>query len=338
MKSKIKVLVVDDSDFVRSFLVNLLSGDDEIEVAGEAANGLEACDKVKSLRPDIITMDIEMPKMGGIEAIERIMSAHAVPILVVTSKSDANTAYKAISKGALEVVQKPDLDSIDSGEFIRKVKLLAGIRVITHIPAAPAPAVKSVDVSGIGYESKRIVAIASSTGGPKALSIVLSALPENLPCPVVVAQHIPDEFIHGMTDWLDKSSPMRVKAGTGGEVLQAGTVYVSPSEKHMKVDGHRRIVFEERKLTDIYFPSCNVLLSSVAEIYGSKAIGVILTGMGDDGVIGMKAIKAAGGSTVAQDEATSVVYGMPKIAVESHCVDMVLPVEQIARELLSMIA
>ncbi len=339
MKSRIKVLVVDDSDFVRSFLVDLLAEDDEIEVAGEARNGMEACEKVKSLKPDIVTMDIEMPEMNGMDAIERIMSNYAVPILVVTSKSDAATAYSAVSKGALEVVVKPDLSTVDSGEFIRKVKLLAGIKVITHISAATVESRESAKALSIlkpSDESNKIVAIASSTGGPKALSILLSALPEFFPCPIVVAQHIPDEFIQGMTEWLDTCASIRVKTGVEGEILQSGTVYVSPSEKHMKVNRLGRIAFEDRKWNDIFFPSCNVLLKSVAEAYGGNAIGVILTGMGDDGVIGIKAIKDAGGFTIAQNEDTSVIYGMPKAAVETHCIDAVLPIDQISVKLISL--
>jgi two-component system chemotaxis response regulator CheB len=334
----IRVLVVDDSAFVRDFVIDVLSSDKSIEVSGQATNGLEALQKVRELKPDIVTMDIDMPIMDGLEAIERIMMTHAVPILVLTSKSDAKTAYHAISKGALEVMPKPDLDSGHSNELINKVKFLSRATVISHIRGGSNASVKHKNETMPARENRgKMVAIASSTGGPRALGLLLSGLPENFSAPIVVAQHIADDFVSGMADWLDKHVKLKVKPGTLAESLAPGTVYISPSEHHMRIDSQKRVAFKTKEPRDIYSPSCNVLLTSAAEVYGKNAVGVILTGMGDDGLLGMKAIKAAGGTTIAQDEATSVVFGMPKVAIESRCIDRVLPIQKIASELISLV-
>ncbi|MCP4104483.1 MAG: chemotaxis-specific protein-glutamate methyltransferase CheB [Desulfobacteraceae bacterium] len=325
----VRVLVVDDSDSARAFIVDILSADSEIQVVGEAENGLEAIKKIPELKPDIVTMDIWMPVMDGLEAIGKIMSSHPVPILVVTSKTDTDTAYKAISKGALEVIPKPDINSGDSEELISKIKLLSKVKVISHIQ-------KRYFEKSINSPDK-IVAIASSTGGPKALSCLLSALPENFPWPIVIAQHIAGDFVAGMAEWLDKVVSLKVKPGEEGENIIGGTVYVSKSEKHMEIDKLNRIRFKDRNPKDIYFPSCNILLSSVANVYKNRSIGIILTGMGDDGVVGLKDIKTAGGITIAQDEKSSVIFGMAKVAIESECIDKVLPLDKIAGEIISLV-
>lgn len=334
----VKVLVVDDSAFARAFIIDLLSTDSGIQVIGEAADGLEAVKKIPVLKPDIVTMDIQMPVMDGLEAIEQIMSSHAVPILVVTEKSDADTAYKAISKGALEVIPKPDTDSGDSYELISKIRLLSKVKVISHIKGhSGKPAISDLNTSEHKKsDSDKIVAIASSTGGPKALSVLLSALPEKFPWPIVIAQHIANNFVSGMAEWLDKVVKLKVKLGEQGERIIGGTVYISPSEKHMKIDHTKKIRFKERDPKDIYFPSCNILLSSVANVYKSSSIGVILTGMGNDGIIGMEDIKRAKGITIAQDENSSVVFGMAKVAIENGCIDKVLPLNKIAGEIISL--
>src|SRR5208337_3970396 len=190
---EIRTLVVDDSPFARELIMDILSTDKEIKVVGEAANGVEATQKVRDLKPDIVTIDIEMPVMNGIDAIEEIMATNAVPILVVTSRGDAKTAYDAISRGALDLVVKPDVSMEGAREFIEKIKLLSGIKVITHIGRRAIRQVKSAEkLSFGGGEMDRVVAIAASTGGPEALSIILSSLPAGFPCPVVIAQHISD--------------------------------------------------------------------------------------------------------------------------------------------------
>src|SRR5208337_1166632 len=200
---EIRTLVVDDSPFARELIMDILSTDKEIRVVGEAANGLEATQKVRDLKPDIVTIDIEMPVMNGIDAIEEIMANNAVPILVVTTSGDAKTAYDAISHGALDLVMKPDVSREGAREFIDKIKLLSRIKVITHISKRAIREAKHVTkFSFAGGEMDRTVAIAASTGGPEALSLILSSLPAGLPCPVVIAQHISDGFVDGMAKWL----------------------------------------------------------------------------------------------------------------------------------------
>jgi two-component system chemotaxis response regulator CheB len=339
----IRVLVVDDSDFARDLICEILSADREIVIAGTAVNGREAVEKVRDLKPDIVTMDIEMPVMDGLEAIERIMAASAVPILVVTSLHDANTAYAAIDKGALDLVVKPDVNLEEAQEFIKKIKLLSKIQVITHLggkhAARKAHEAKTAPLPVFSRTaSDWLVAIASSTGGPEALSVILSVLPSSFPCPVVIAQHNTDGFIPGMVEWLRGISKMTIRMAKEGDALVPGTVYVSPSERHMQITPDKRVAFIERHPKDRYRPSCDILLSSVASVYKANSLGVILTGMGSDGAGGMQQIKNAGGTTIAQDEKSSIVFGMPKVAFDSGCIDKVLPLDKIAEELLSVVA
>jgi len=336
---QIRVLVVDDSSLVRELIIAILSTDKDITIVGEAQDGREAVQLAMDLKPDIITMDIEMPVMNGFEAIEHIMATHPVPILVVTTRGDAHTAYAAISMGALDLVQKPEVNLEGAREFIDKVKLLSKIKVITHIGSKHI--IKNIKKQPkLAFDNKmadRIVAIASSTGGPEALSILLSGLPENFPCPIVIAQHIPDGFVQGMVEWLKRISRLNVKTASYGEQINPGTVYVSPSERHMEITAHKRIAFVERHPQDIYHPSCDMLLSSVAKVYGQRSIGVILTGMGSDGAMGIKKIKEARGLTIAQDEKTSVVFGMNKVAIDSGCIDKILPIDEIGNEIINIV-
>lgn len=328
----IKVLIVDDSSLAREFIKAILATDEGITVAGEAENGREAIEKTKRLRPDIVIMDIEMPIMGGLEAIGIIMAENPVPILVVTSKGESDTAYRAISKGALEVLPKSDVDPDAPWKFIENVKILAKVRVVTHVGGRERKD-KEDERSDDKVPFKKIIAIASSTGGPNALNTILPTLPEDYCCPIVIAQHIADGFVYGMVEWLAKISKLQVKVAKGGDTLLAGHVYVSPPERHMVVNYGNRISFIERVSQDIYHPSCDRLLTSVASVYGARAIGVILTGMGQDGVQGMAKIKELGGKTIAQDEDSSIVFGMPRKAIEAGCIDTVLSLAQIGPEL-----
>ncbi len=342
-----RVLVVDDSASARFLIRQILERDPEILVSGEACNGREAVEMIPQLRPDIVLMDIEMPVMDGITAIEHIMSTNAVPIFVITSRADTDTAYKAVSKGALDILLKPDLQLIHSDEFNRRIKLMSRVRVISHIktchstsppPESPAgapsgAAAREQEKADAGY---RILAVASSTGGPNALSAILPHLPANFPLPIVVAQHIVDDFLSGMVRWLNGISPLEVKQGRAGEFLRPGTVYFSSSSSHMQVTPSQRIAYADHGPDDIYFPSCDALLSSVARAYGKQAIGLILTGMGSDGVRGMEEIRREGGFTLAQDEESSVIYGMNRAAIEQKVVQSILPVDYIAGRLISL--
>ncbi len=329
---RIKALIVDDSPVIRMMLNEILSSSGEIEIIGEVGDGRRALDKVKSGRPDIVLMDIEMPVMDGLTAIEHIMSENPVPILVITGREDAQTAYNAISRGALEVITKPEVDT-DAENFVRQVKILAGVKVIRHMKIR-ATAIKesffSPKEERSPSNSDRIIAVASSTGGPKALSLLLSGLPAALPCPIVIAQHITDGFLPGMVKWLTGLTALKVKTAVRGEQLIPGVVYFSPTNYHMEINTDKRVSLVKIESADIYRPSCDKLLLSVAKVYKSAALGIILTGMGYDGAKGIKKIKSSGGVTIAQDEETSVVFGMNAEAIKLKCIDQVLPVQSIA--------
>lgn len=332
----VKVLVVDDSALAREFIQALLAIDPEIVVVGEASNGQEALSKTRALRPDLIIMDIEMPVMGGLEAIERIMAEIPTPILVVTARGGAETAFMAISKGALEVLAKSDLAPDQARQFAEQVKLLSRARVITHLQGRSRPLPEVAGVEPLPFAN--IIAIAASTGGPSALNVILPHFPRDFRCPIVIAQHIAEGFVAGLVEWLAKSARITVKVAADGDRLRPGWAYISPPDHHLAVNFDHRLVLLARRSQDIYYPSCDTLLEAVAEVYGPRAIGVILTGMGTDGVRGLLKIKERGGRTIAQDQATSIVYGMPARAVEAGCVDQVWPVQQIGQRLLAMVS
>lgn len=359
MQQRIRVLIADDSSLARAMLREILQTQPDIEVVGEACNGQQAVDMAQTLSPQLITMDLEMPVMDGLQAITTIMHRRAVPILVVSSVSDAQRALEAVALGALEVVPKPDTTEAAAAHLIARVRLLAGVAVITRLrtrldaalpvaapaavavpiplptlPTLPALMPASVPVwapAPLGAEAfTRVFAIAASTGGPQALARILSSLPADFSCPIVVAQHISDGFAQGMVDWLASICPLSVHLAQEAVALVAGRVYIAPSEYHLAVGSTGQLQLRARCAGDCYHPSCDVLLTSVAQVYGPRAVGIILSGMGHDGAAGMAAILAAGGSTWAQDEASSVIFGMNRIAIERGAVQQVLDVAVLA--------
>lgn len=334
---KIRVVIVDDSSLSRGLLRDILEEDAGFVVVGEARDGRQAVELAQSLRPDLITMDLEMPRMHGLDAIEAIMTHKAVPILVVSAVADARNAYAAVSRGAVDVVGKPSIDPQEARTFVAKARLVARVPVITRVrgappapappPRAPLPRAPAVDAS------QRLFAIAASTGGPPALARLLGLLPAGFPCPVLIVQHISDGFAQGMAEWLASVSNLPVRMAREGDLPAPGTVYVSPSEQNLTVAATRRLHLSERQPKEIYHPNCDRLLESVAAVYRRQAVGIILTGMGRDGAAGLAAIVAAGGYTIAQDEATSVVFGMNGLAVARGAASVVLPLDRIAAEM-----
>ncbi|HKM38045.1 MAG TPA: chemotaxis-specific protein-glutamate methyltransferase CheB [Thiopseudomonas sp.] len=339
----IRVLIVDDSPVARDILRDLLTGQDGIEVIAEAANGQEAVEMVEKLRPDLVTMDLNMPVMSGMEAIVQIMYNKAVPILVVSNESDAELAYQAISSGALEVIAKPRYTSEEADNFADKVRLLAGVSVITRMrqrylaePQQVAP-IAYKPLSVMPSDVQQVFVIASSTGGPQALASLLPQLPADFPAPILIAQHISDGFIDGMAQWLSGLCQLPVKVAENGEVLRSSCVYLSPPEKDLTVTAGRCLALTQRNAKDIYRPSCDALLTSVADVFGSQAVGIIMTGMGRDGAKGMRAIYNKGGITLAQDEASSVIYGMNAEAVNLGVIQREIPLASIANEMLQIV-
>lgn len=343
---KIRVLIADDSALSRALLREYLEQDDGIEVIAEARNGEEAVALALDLAPQVITMDVHMPKMDGLAAIDAIMTRRAVPILVVSGVADAKVAYDALLRGALDVISKPTIDAGDAIELVTKVRLLAGVSVFTR-RALRADTSEKISMPPSRFDSvatialpswSRVYAIACSTGGPQALATLLAALPASFPAPIVVAQHMAAGFSQGMVDWLDKLTPLRVCLAQSGDVLQAGVVYVSPSEQHLSITSAGRLLLTPPSTRDIYHPSCDCLLSSVASQFAQRSVGIILTGMGKDGVQGMRDIYQKQGVTWAQDESSSVIFGMNRLAIEAGVIREVLPLTAMPERMMALLA
>lgn len=342
---KVRVLIADDSALSRALLRNYLEQDEAIEVIAEACNGEEAVSLAQDLSPHIITMDVHMPKMDGLAAIEAIMTRRAVPILVVSSVDDAQMAYDALLRGALDVMHKPSVDSAEATQLVAKVKLLAGVSVFTRRSLGSLTAIKSrcEPLSRVHIEAAkalgfaRVFAIACSTGGPQALASLLAALPAHFAAPIVVAQHMVSGFSQGMVDWLNRLTPLNVCLAKADDLLQAGCVYLAPSEYHLRVDASARLALQTPQSSDIYHPSCDQLLSSVAQSFGQRSVGLILTGMGKDGVQGIRDIYRQQGVTWAQDEASSVVFGMNRMAIEAGIICDVLSLESMPHRMMTLL-
>ena len=345
VKSLIRVLVVDDSPLMCKILTNMMNCDPQILVVAVAINGKEAVDLVPSLKPDIITMDMDMPVMDGFEATKQIMAYHPTPVLIVAStvfKTGMERVFKAISHGALDVIDKSELELVGnrkSGEaLIAKIKFLTGVRVMDR------PLVKSrnerpiTDLKALGKDgSDKIVTIVASTGGPQALLEILKRLPGDFPCGIAIVQHITSGFLPGLVDWLTKECKIRVKIGEDSEEIQPGVAYIAPDNVQMRVEDGGKIILSDEPAYKGHRPSGDLLLESVAKTYGKGSVAALLTGMGRDGVMGMKAIKQFHGKTIAQDEKSCVVFGMPKVAIEMNVIDKVLSLGKIAEEIVSMV-
>lgn len=336
----IRVLLVDDSSVARGLLRAILEAEEDIRVVGEAADGQQGLELASRLRPDLICMDLDMPVMDGLQCIDAIMHQKAIPILVVSARADARKAYQALDLGALDVMAKPGLDE-RAAELVSKVRLLAGVSMITrirrHTPDTRTADAASPTDTGRQRNFRNIVAIACSTGGPQALAWLLPRLPVEFPAPVLISQHISDGFVEGMVTWLGTLSSLPVKVAEDGECLRARQVYVSPSESHMTVTEQDRIRLVPRKEDDLYHPCCNLLLESVAHAYRSDGIGLIMTGMGRDGALGMQAIHECGGITLAQDEASSVIFGMNQEAIRLGAIQHIVTLKDIPQQLIRLV-
>jgi len=345
----INVLIVDDSAFMRNTLSSMISEDPDIKVVGIARNGIEAIEKVAQLKPDIVTMDIEMPKMNGIEALRQIMSKNPVPVLMVSSltSDDAAITLEALEIGAVDFIPKNLSDlSINilkiRDSLIEKIKKI-GKKGLPLYKKRARP--KHLEMPrGNDYTSHRkinIVAIGSSTGGPRALQNILTSLPKDFPVPILIAQHMPPVFTKPFAERLNQMSALEIKEAEHGEPINKGIVYIAPGKGHMSVVRKRitetTISISENKKEYIYKPSVDELMISVVESFSGHVLGVILTGLGNDGLKGMKEIKNSGGRTIAESEATCVVYGMPKAVVDSGIADKVVPVEEIAGEIINAV-
>jgi two-component system chemotaxis response regulator CheB len=335
MSDKIRVLIVDDSALMREALKAILSTDPAIEVVGIARDGKEGVEKAMVLKPNVITMDLKMPIMTGLEATESIMRELPTPIIVVSSIDPAVTA-KALSMGAMDLVAvTDDIDAI-AADLISKVKIASRVKPLRRMKlnACAVKAPKSVSEGG----PSKVVAIGVSTGGPQALQEVLAKMPPLFPAGVLVVQHMSSGFIEGLAQWLNTTSCLHVTVAKAGEILTDGAIMLAPDDLHLKIDRNGRISLSENINKGIFHvPSIDVMMQSVAEAFAGNAIGVIMTGMGSDGVAGIRAIKKAGGVTIAQDEKTSVIYGMNKVAVDAKLIDYVVPLGQISEQIVRLV-
>lgn len=341
-----RVLIAEDSATARELLAAILRTDPAIEVAGEARNGLEAVELTKRLGPSVVTMDVQMPGMDGFEATRQIMIEAPTPIVIVSGVSnvrEVEVSMHALRLGALAVLEKPSgPDAPDfedqSRRLIQTVKAMAQVKVVRRwperAPVSLATPWRRVDVR----VRPRVVAIAASTGGPGALAQVVGALPPDFAPPVLVVQHLARGFVDGFAAWLNTASAsLRVKVAEDGEPLRSRTVYVAPDDRHLGVRGDSVAVSDAPPIDGLR-PSGTFLFESVAKAFGPAAVAVILTGMGTDGVAGLHAVRIAGGRIIAQDEETSVVFGMPGAAIAAGLVDDTLPLGAISSRLRELTA
>ena len=338
----LRVLVVDDSKVARLMVAQILHSDPDLSVVGEAEDGAEAVEKAAKLKPDIITMDVHMPVMDGLEATRRIMEQSPTPIVVVSASADRENltkSFDAIEAGALTILEKPSGPgrqefAEQARDIVTTVKLMADVKVIRRAirpgerrMPTPAPALR---------QSVEIAAIAASTGGPSALTRILGSLNRDTPVPILAVQHIARGFDQGLVEWLDRSSNLPVRLAEHGSPLRPGHVFLAPNDFHLGLGQNGQLSLQDDPPIGGHRPSATFLFSSIAKAYGSRAMGVVLTGMGQDGARGLLELRRAGGWTLAQDEATSVVYGMPKAAIEAGAVARVLPLDEIAEAMTGM--
>lgn len=329
----IKTLVVDDSPLVRTIIRDFLESGRDFQVIGEAENGLEALQKARTLNPDLITMDIEMPIMNGLEAIEGIMKTMTIPIVVISTQDTAKNAYEAAVKGALEFYAKINFTTTISPE--KREGILASLKRIAAIKKQSKAASDSGTNRKVETREIRGVVIAASTGGPKALMSLCAAIPKVFPVPMVLVQHNSSGFDVGFAQWLNDYTPLSVKLAEEGEVPEKGKLYVAPTDIHLTLEGGR-FSFDDGVPVQNQKPAADILFKSAAKYWGPGAISVVLTGMGSDGAEGTRYIRHAGGITIAQDESSSMIYGMPQAAFDTGCVDMVLPLDQIPPQLIDL--
>jgi two-component system chemotaxis response regulator CheB len=353
MSGKLDVLVVEDSPTMRRMLVRAVNDAEDMQVIGEATNGQDAISMTKRLRPGVIIMDLVMPVMDGLAATREIMSQHPTPIVVVSAsleQFETDIAFEAVSAGALMVLQKPvgpqDPDhGPQMADLLNTLRAMSAVRVIHHHTKANGNGSKASVVeiaappkSANGIVAPRIVGIASSTGGPAALCEIIKQLPADFPLPIVIVQHIAPDFVSSLAGWLASVTPLRVTIAEENDEPVAGCVYLAPGGTHLRMNSSGRFSFSPSPETSLHIPSCDVFLESVARAYGAEAIGVILTGMGADGANGMLELYRAGGYTIAQDEASCVVFGMPREAIERGAARQVLPLSLIAHQLMFVVS
>ena len=357
---KVRVLVVDDSAFMRKMITDMLASDPEIEILGTARNGLDAWGKIKQLKPDIITLDVEMPQMDGLQLLEKIMAESPLPVIMRSSltQNGAEATIRALSLGAVDFISKPsgsislDIEKVKV-ELINKVKMGAkvntsrvknkaidqkktGPAVSSKQEAAWPPKIEVISPLLKGNVNK-IVAIGTSTGGPRALQEVIPRLPADLPAAVLIVQHMPKGFTHSLSQRLDQQSKIRVKEGEQGDKIENGLAILAPGGYHMTLEKGGIIGLNQEPPVWGVRPAVDVLFKSIAQNYPAQVVTVILTGMGQDGAAGVAILKEKNAKSIAEDKSTCVVYGMPKSVVDKGLADKILPLNQVAEGIIQLL-
>lgn len=341
----IRVLVVDDSAFARAAITRNLDGDPAITVIGYAYNGADAVDKVRALRPDVVTMDVSMPRMDGICALAKIMAACPTPVVMLSAHTGeaSKATIDALELGAVDFFLKPAiLNSFGNGgpsdSLGHKIKLAAAVPVSRLHATLVAARYHRGEAWAVGAADsmQKVVVIGSSTGGPRALARMLPGIPSEIPAALLLVQHMPSGFTGALASRLDELSAIEVKEGEEGDQLAPGRAYLAPGDRHMTVVDGGLIGLDQGPRVRGVRPAVDVTMRSAAEVYGQSCVGVVLTGMGSDGTDGANHLKRAGGRTIAQDEASCAIYGMPKSLVESGNADKVVPLGEMASEILRM--
>jgi len=341
VQKKIRVLVVDDSGYVVAAVSRRLAADPEIDVIGSARNGVEAIENVKNLRPDVVTMDIVMPEMDGITALEKIMAECPTPVVMLSALTGENAVetIRALELGAVDFYLKPSVlkpagNGTRDDALITKIKTAASSRFLKRSASAPcSDPLKKKKNPDINTSFSNLVVIGSSTGGPNALMQVIPFLPADVPAGILIVQHMPPMFTRTLAERLDEASKINVMEAREGSVISKGTALLAPGDFHMTISKNGKIILNQEPTLHGVRPSVDITMKSAADIYGGSVLGVVLTGMGEDGTDGASYIKAHGGKILAQDESTSAVYGMPMSVAKSGCVDKILPLHKIAKEI-----
>jgi len=374
-QSSLRVLVVDDSAFMRKAISSMLKKHPEISVVGMARSGEEALEKVESVQPDVVTLDLQMPGMSGLETLERLMRKKPLPVVIVSALSEegAQETLRALALGAVDFLPKHlngsllNISQIET-QLLEKVKAAgnAAVKIKRHSVQTPIRSSRSVFDSGSrGYipmplpnagslrpgidtassgescASHFLVVIGSSTGGPKALEEILPRLPETFPAGIIIAQHMPKFFTKAFADRLNHLCALEIREAVHSDVVRPGLILLAPGGQHLRLERRGQaevgVLISPEPHSLPYRPSVDLLMQSAASLYGSHCLGIVLTGMGDDGLLGMRAIQAHHGRTLTQDEATSIVYGMPKAVFEGGCSERAVPLWRIADEMVSCV-
>jgi two-component system chemotaxis response regulator CheB len=346
-RSQIRVLVVDDSAFMRTALSRMIASESDLEVVATACSGAEALEKVASLNPDVVTLDVEMPGLDGLQTLRQIMAQSPRPVIMVSAatEKDAKNTFNALAAGAFDYVPK-QLSTKSLDIFHIKSDLLAKIRAAAksrhphpaNLLAKKPPQLQLQARRDSSFTPSAIVAMGTSTGGPKALQEILPLFPRDLPIPILIVQHMPAGFTAPFAQRLNTLCSLTVREAANRETLQPGIVYIAPAGLHMRVerlsDSRTILLLDTHPENSMHTPSVNVMMNSVAAVFGNRALGVILTGMGSDGAEGMSAIHRRGGLTIGQDEATSTVYGMPRVCAELGILNRIVPLPLIPSHIL----